>query len=114
MHELTNDSNIFYFPAYELVIDDLRDYRFFAEDLVHPNYAATNYVWEKFIPAVIDESSQIIMKEINEINAAVNHKVFNEKGNAHKLFKEKFKGKVLMLQQKYSFLDLTYELNYFS
>jgi hypothetical protein len=114
VHELTNDSNIFYFPAYELVIDDLRDYRFFAEDLVHPNYAATNYVWEKFIPAVIDESSQIIMKEINEINAAVNHKVFNEKGNAHKLFKEKFKGKVLMLQQKYSFLDLTYELNYFS
>ncbi|HSR39594.1 MAG TPA: GSCFA domain-containing protein, partial [Phnomibacter sp.] len=50
--------SVFYFPAYELIIDDLRDYRFFAEDLVHPNYAATQYVWEKFAEACIDEESK--------------------------------------------------------
>ena len=53
------------------MIDDLRDYRFFAEDMVHPNYAATNYVWEKFVLTCIDEPSQQIMKQINEINAVV-------------------------------------------
>ena len=114
VHDLSNNINSFYFPAYELVMDDLRDYRFFAEDLVHPNYAATQYVWEKFVGSVIDEQPQQIMKEINEINAAVNHKPFNEKGNAHKLFKEKYYNKVLAMQQKYSFLDFNYELKYFS
>lgn len=88
VHSLTNDKNVFYFPAYELVIDDLRDYRFFAEDMVHPNYSATNYVWEKFIPACIDERSQEIMKEIAVINAAVNHKPFNPGSEQHKKFKE--------------------------
>ena len=48
-HVVDKFDRLFYFPAYELVIDDLRDYRFYAEDLVHPNYFATEYVWEKFV-----------------------------------------------------------------
>jgi len=52
VHSLVaNDSNSYYFPAYEIVIDDLRDYRFYSEDMVHPNYHATEYVWEKFLQA---------------------------------------------------------------
>lgn len=113
VHELTNDINSFYFPAYELVIDDLRDYRFFAEDLVHPNYAATNYVWEKFVPAVINDLSQQILKEINEINAAVNHKPFNPSSTAHKEFMQINFEKVVMLSQKYPHLDLSNELLFF-
>ena len=63
VHQLVEkNTDCFYFPAYELVIDDLRDYRFFAEDMVHPNYAATNYVWEKFIATCIDDPSQQLMK----------------------------------------------------
>ena len=114
VHEITNDTNSFYFPAYELVIDDLRDYRFFAEDLVHPNYAATNYVWEKFVSAVIDESSQQLMKEINEINAAVNHKPFNPSSTSHKKFMQINFEKVVMLSQKYPHLDLSKELQFFT
>ncbi len=113
VHEITNDTNSFYFPAYELVIDDLRDYRFFAEDLVHPNYAATNYVWEKFVPAVIEESSQQLMKEINEINAAVNHKPFNPSSSSHKKFMQINFEKVVMLSQKYPHLDLSNEFQFF-
>ena len=113
VHEITNDTNSFYFPAYELVIDDLRDYRFFAEDLVHPNYAATNYVWEKFVPAVIDQPSQQLMKEINEINAAVNHKPFNPSSTSHKKFMQINFEKVVSLSQKYPHLDLSNELNFF-
>ena len=70
VHSLTNVEDVFYFPAYELVIDDLRDYRFFAEDMAHPNYAATNYVWEKFTGTCIDEPSQQLMKDIAVIMAA--------------------------------------------
>ncbi|MCY7292489.1 MAG: GSCFA domain-containing protein [Ferruginibacter sp.] len=114
VHTLTNDYDTFYFPAYELVIDDLRDYRFFAEDLVHPNYSATNYVWEKFLPAVIDEHSQILMKEINEINAAMSHKPFNENSSAHNTFKIKYLEKVNALQEKYRHLNMEEEIIYFT
>ena len=69
VHELVAAfENCFYFPSYELVIDDLRDYRFYAEDMVHPNYQATQYVWEKFTAACFDEKSLLIMKEIGIIN----------------------------------------------
>jgi GSCFA family len=114
VHGLTNDTDVFYFPAYELVIDDLRDYRFFAEDLAHPNYTATNYVWEKFVSTIIDEVSQQLMAKINEINAAKNHKAFNENSSAHKAFKLKYLTKTILMQQKYEYLNLTEEIQYFS
>jgi hypothetical protein len=113
VHSLTNEENIFYFPAYELVIDDLRDYRFFAEDLVHPNYAATNYVWEKFVPTVVDEPSQKLMEKINEINAAMSHKAFNPTSQAHKAFLAVNFSKITKLKEMYPYIDFTYELEYF-
>ena len=106
--------NVFYFPAYELVIDDLRDYRFYAEDMVHPNYAATNYVWEKFVACCIDEPSQELMKQINEINAAINHKPFNETSVAHQAFKLKYWNILQDMQQKHPYLHLTEQINYFA
>jgi hypothetical protein len=113
VHGLTNDTNVFYFPAYELVIDDLRDYRFFAEDLVHPNYAATNYVWEKFVPTLIDEPSQQLMIEINEINAAMNHKAFNPSSEAHKKFLAINLKKVKQLELKNPYLNFDKEESFF-
>ncbi len=114
VHALTNNSDIFYFPAYELVIDDLRDYRFFAEDMVHPNYAATNYVWNKFADAVIDESDQLLMKEINEINAAVSHKAFNPTSAAHQKFLETNLKKIKILLHKFPRLNFQAEIDYLS
>ena len=107
-------SNVFYFPAYELVIDDLRDYRFYAEDMVHPNYAATNYVWQKFMATCIDEPAQQLMQEINEINAAINHKPFNPSSAAHKDFKLKYRNIIQTMQQKHPYLNLTEQLYYFA
>lgn len=106
--------NVFYFPAYELVIDDLRDYRFFAEDMVHPNYAATNYVWEKFISTCIDEPSQELMKQINEINAAVHHKPFNPGSEAHKKFQQTHLNKIKDLKNKYPYLNFEKEAVFFN
>ena len=114
VHQLTdNHQQVFYFPAYELVIDDLRDYRFYAEDMVHPNYAATNYVWEKFIATCIDENAQQLMKEINSINVAKNHKAFNPLSSAHKKFLQANLQKVIALKSLYSYLNLQEEYIHF-
>jgi hypothetical protein len=114
VHQLIEkNSNCFYFPAYELIIDDLRDYRFYAEDMVHPNYAATNYVWEKFIATCIDEQSQQLMKEIAIIVSAKNHKPFNPTSNQHKKFLQINLEKVNKLQLQFPYLNLTEEEFYF-
>jgi hypothetical protein len=110
---LDKDQTQFYFPAYELVIDDLRDYRFYAEDMVHPNYAATNYVWEKFIAACMDESSALLMKEIAAINAARHHKPFNPLSAQHQKFMETNLQKAARLQEEYPYMDLGPEIAYF-
>ncbi len=115
VHELVNNaSSIFYFPSYELIMDDLRDYRFFAEDMVHPNYAATNYVWDKFIDSSVDESSIKIMKEIASINIARNHKPFNPTSKQHQQFLDTYRKKVLQLTEAFPYLDMSEELAYFS
>jgi hypothetical protein len=104
---------LFYFPAYEFIIDDLRDYRFYAEDMVHPNYAATNYVWEKFTATCIDQPSQLLMKEINTINAARHHKAFNPTSEAHKKFLKTNLEKVEKLQALYPYINFEEEKKYF-
>jgi hypothetical protein len=114
VHDLVaSNENCFYFPSYELVIDDLRDYRFYAEDMVHPNYQATQYVWEKFTTACIDEQSLSIMKEIGMINAAKNHRPFNPTSNQHLQFLKTNLGKTLQLHQSNPYLDLTAEIDFF-
>jgi hypothetical protein len=114
VHQLTEkNTDCFYFPAYELIIDDLRDYRFFAEDMVHPNYAATNYVWEKFIATCIDEPSQQLMKEIAMIVAAKNHKPFNSTSEQHKKFLQTNCEKVKKLQEQFPYLNLQEEAAFF-
>lgn len=115
VHHLVNKfDRLYYFPAYELVIDDLRDYRFYAEDLVHPNYFATQYVWQKFVDACMDETTKGLMEEIHSINLAYQHKPFNEKTEAHREFKRKYLEKSSSLQQKFPCIDLSKEINYFS
>lgn len=114
VHELVAAfENCFYFPSYELIIDDLRDYRFYSEDMVHPNYQATQYVWEKFTTACIDEKSLLIMKEIGIINAAKNHRPFNPSSNQHLQFLKTNLEKSLNLHQSYPHLDLKAEIDFF-
>ena len=103
----------FYFPAYELVIDDLRDYRFYAEDMVHPNYLATAYVWEKFTAACIDPSCFALMKEMEKINIAMKHRAFNPTSAAHRQFLNSHLSKVQALQTQYPFLDFSEEIKHF-
>lgn len=113
VHHLVNKFNkLFYFPAYELVIDDLRDYRFYAEDLVHPNYAATNYVWDKLVDCCIDENTIQLMKQLNEINAAVNHKSFNPTTEAHKKFIDTTINKINTIKKLHPHIDFSNDESY--
>ena len=82
--------------------------------MVHPNYAATHYVWEKFIASCIDEASQQLMRSINEINAAVNHKPFNPTSEAHRKFLQNNAEKLRKLQQQYPYINFQEEEKYFN
>ena len=92
----------------------LRDYRFYAEDLVHPNYAATNYVWEKFSEAALTKVSFDLLKKISEITAAKAHRPFNEKSEAHQTFRKKTLAKIESLHQAHPYLNLDEEKDFFA
>ena len=113
-HLVDKFDRLYYFPAYELVIDDLRDYRFYAEDLVHPNYFATQYVWEKMVEAYMDETTQQLIEQIHAINLAFQHKPFNASSAQHRQFLASFYQKTARLQEAYPELDFRKELDYFS
>jgi hypothetical protein len=76
-------NRISYFPAYELIIDELRDYRFYADDMIHPSAVAVNHIWERFCYAYFDSSVRNLMIEIEKINKALAHKPLNPSSSSY-------------------------------
>ncbi|MBN9383699.1 MAG: GSCFA domain-containing protein [Chitinophagaceae bacterium] len=114
VHHLVNKfDRLYYFPAYELVIDVLRDYRFYDIDMVHPNYPATQYVLEQFTRHYIDKGAQAIMEEVKRIVTARRHKPFQPSTQAHKRFLQDHLERTKELALRCPFLDLREELEYF-
>lgn len=113
-HLVSKFEKLFYFPAYELVIDVLRDYRFYDIDLVHPNFAATRYVMEHFMEHCVDEQAQLLAGDIQQLVTARKHKPFQPTTEAHKKFLRAHWEKTTELLGKYPFLPLSEELDYFS
>ncbi|MEP6628059.1 MAG: GSCFA domain-containing protein [Ginsengibacter sp.] len=103
----------FYFPSYELVTDVLRDYRFYKTDLVHPNDAAVNFVFEKFCDNLLDDSAKNIMEEINKILDAANHKPFAKESAAHQKFIATQIKNIQKIENDYPFINLSREKEYF-
>ncbi len=110
----TKHEKAHYFPAYELVIDILRDYRFYDVDMVHPNYMGTTYVWEQFTKSCIDPSIIEIMQQVQDINTARSHRSRFPETEAHQKFKASYAAKAQVLMNKYPFLDLSDEIRYFT
>ena len=114
VHDLVEQTkNVEYFPAYEYVVDDLRDYRFYAEDLVHPNYAASNYVWEKFVETYMDVETQSIMKQVAEMQLAKQHKPFFAGSTEHQKFIQSCIEKGESLYAKYPYLPIQNHIQFF-
>ena len=115
VHHLVNKfEKIYYFPAYELVIDVLRDYRFYDIDMVHPNYQGTQFVLEKFMQYFVNDESQKLAEEIQRIVTARKHKPFQPFTEAHRKFLQANFEKVSAIQEKYPFLSFQEEIEYFS
>jgi len=114
VHQLLDKKkNIFYFPAYEIMIDDLRDYRFYAKDMIHPNEQAIDYIWEKFSDCFIDDNSVKLNKRIDIINKAVSHKAFNSNSPDYVAFKTKNIQIIEEILKIYPNLNFEEELNFF-
>ncbi len=103
-----------YFPAYELVMDDLRDYRYYDEDMLHPNNVAVKYIWQKFCKSLMAEKEYVIIDNIEKIIRAVAHRPMNKQTpEYHKFLKQQLK-LVEELMITYNWLNLKEEKNYFS
>lgn len=85
--------NTHYFPSYEIMMDELRDYRFYAEDMIHPNKTAIDYIWEKFKQVWFSDDTSTLMKDIDVIQKGLAHKPFNENSVEHQQFLEKLEAK---------------------
>lgn len=97
--------NVSYFPAYELVQDDLRDYRFFADDMLHPSAQAVDYIFEKFTDAYFSPDTLASIKEVEQLVQAARHRPFNAGSFGHKLFRERTLAKLEELKRKMPQLD---------
>ena len=97
--------DIFYFPAYEIMMDELRDYRFYTEDMIHPNKTAINYIWEKFLNVWMSDAANKTLQEVTTIQNGLNHKPFNANSEQHQQFLTGLKSKIKVLQEKYPFME---------
>lgn len=104
----------YYFPAYELVIDILRDHRYYDIDFVHPNYLATDYVWNRLTEACMNEPTLQLMKQVYEIAIARGHRPRFPQTEAHKKFRQSYVQKIRALMAQYPYLQLSEELEYFT
>ena len=93
-----------YFPSYEIMMDELRDYRFYAEDMLHPNQVAIDYIWERFSETTISGESYSIMDEVHSIQNGLKHRPFDPSAESHIKFKEKLGEKITKLVSQYSFI----------
>nr|WP_199002853.1 GSCFA domain-containing protein [Flavobacterium sp. ASV13] len=95
-------STIEYFPSYEIMMDELRDYRFYAEDMLHPNQIAIDYIWKLFSENYVSETSILTMQEISEIQKSLRHRSFNPESEQHQKFLAKLQEKIKGVEKKWS------------
>ncbi len=100
IHQIIDHKKTFYFPSFEIMMDDLRDYRFYKNDLLHPNETAMEYIWNIFKQTWIDENSYNLMKEIDRIQKSLQHKPFKIDSQKHQMFLKKLDKKIEVLTKK--------------
>ncbi len=93
-----------YFPSYEIMMDELRDYRFYATDMVHPNALAIDYIWEKFQQVWISETAHVTMKRVDEIQKGLLHKPFNPESEQFKKFEKSVQRKIEEIHKNFPFI----------
>jgi hypothetical protein len=102
-----------YFPAYELVMDDLRDYRFYEDDMIHPSATAINYIWNAFSGCYFDNDTSQIWNEAAKITNACSHRFNTDSRSGKRIFAENMLKRIDNLENRIKFLKLSEERSYF-
>ena len=97
---------VYYYPSYEIVMDDLRDYRFYAEDLVHLTQQAVDYIYEHFQNSFYTDKTKSTEKQVLKLKQALNHRPFNPEVSEHQVFVEKTKTKIELLKREYPEINI--------
>ena len=95
---------ITYFPAYEIINDELRDYRFYQEDMLHPSQQAVEYIWERLVETCFSDEAKTFMEEWRPVKQALNHKPFDPESDEYRRFQEQTRLRLKSLQEKYPVL----------
>jgi len=90
-----------YFPSYEIMMDELRDYRYYAEDMIHPSSVAINYIWERFTQAWITPEAEPVMKTVDAVQKGLQHRSFNSESVQHAAFLSKLNDKIALLHKQH-------------
>jgi len=94
----------FYFPSYEIMLDELRDYRFYGPDMIHPNKIAIDYIWEKFKEIWVSNKAEETMAKVDAVQKGLAHKSFNYNSEAHKVFTKKVQAQKRQLTADFPFI----------
>ncbi|WP_461632477.1 GSCFA domain-containing protein [Labilibaculum euxinus] len=92
---------VFYFPSYEIVMDELRDYRFYGEDMLHMNTTSVNYIWTRFVDTYMENETIAVMKRVDKIVSAASHRPFNPDTVSHQEFITSTLSDVKKLESQY-------------
>lgn len=94
-------NQLHYFPSYEILMDELRDYRFYTSDMIHPNETAIQYIWERFIQTWISEKAQQTLSVVDKIQKGLAHRPFNKNSQAHQDFLQKLQENITTIQKQH-------------
>lgn len=94
-----------YFPSYEIVMDELRDYRFYAEDMLHLSKSAVDYIWQRFRDDFLGEEAKQIIKQVERINKGLAHRPFDSRSEEYVTFRKKLLSDLKELKAAYPLLD---------
>lgn len=104
MLEKSHDENLKYFPSYEILMDDLRDYRFYGRDMLHPSEEAVDYVWKLLVETYFSSEAIEVMQKVEKVQKDLSHRPFNPDSPKHLEFRDKLEKKVLDLKKLYPHL----------
>ena len=99
--ELCKKYGLIYFPSFEIVLDELRDYRYYAEDMIHPSEIAVRYIWERFCDSMLTKECNRLLPEIEKINKSINHRPLHPESEEYRTFLMNLEKEIKILRTKY-------------
>ena len=105
--------NVVYFPSYEIMYDELRDYRFYADDMIHPSEKAIDHIWNRFFDVAYEDDTHAYIAAVAEIRKAVEHRPFNPQSQSYRDFAAAMLRKIATLKARYPETPLEEEVSFF-